>query len=651
VSNLAKEGNMFGWAGQILRLDLSNRMALKEPTEPYVQRFIGGRGIAMKIAYDEIDTTVSPFDPANKLFFCPGVLTGTPAPSTGRLKVFGLAPNGFLGAAGLGAYIPNQIKWAGYDLIVAEGKSDKPVYVYISNDIVEFKDASHLWGKDVYETQLLIKEKLGNSVHVMCIGPGGEKCIAFASVHTDWGSAAGMSGLGGIMGAKNLKAVAVAGAGAIRIARIEEFLKAAEEQRNWFKSNPKCSLEALIEMDKHLPSNFYKSELSPVGNWEPVDWDTLPVPTPEEEDKFYQQYSMARPIGCDGCPQYHFPQFDVPGVGRSSAKCTGRWSVTVSIRNDDLKLGFQVYNLANRYGLDVCSVTNITNFLTELYNKGIITEKDTDGIAMKPGDIKAVIAATHKIGKQEGFGKLFKDGVLAGARQIGRGAEEYAMHCKERELEPYSYRIVKQFALATAVDTRSNYVDAQASTLSYWIFAETEEDKKFYEDLAYERYGIKNTVLPTCYDRVAFATIDAECRHTAGDMIGICKWLIPWMGTYRLDSQVRLFSLATGVDKTETDLLLDAQRVITLERAFNVMRGMRRKDDTLPNRFFEEPVSSGRYKGERLPRAKFNKMLDEYYALLDYDEDGIPREEAFEKYGLSAEWELFKQRILTGKKA
>ena len=453
---------MFGWAGQILRVDLSNQVASKEPTEPYTRRFIGGRGIAGKIVYDEVDTTVSPFDPANKIFFCPGVLTGTPAPSTSRLKVFGLAANGFLGTAGLGAYIPNQIKWAGYDLIIVEGKSDKPVYVYINNDSVEFKDASDLWGKDVYETQLIIKEELGNSVQVMCIGPGGEKSIAFGSVHTDWGSAAARCGFGGIMGSKNLKAIAVTGTGAIKIAKMEEFLKAAEEERNWFKD--KCSLKDAAGLNFFDASNLwasisYKKGIGAIGNWEPVDWSEAPIPMREKEQEFHDKCGIGL-HGCDGCPIYHFPQYDVPGTGRGGAKCTGTMNITRYIYNDDFKLGFQVYNLVNKYGLDVVSTTSITNFLTELYHRGLITEKDTDGIPMKRGDVKAIISAIHKIGKQEGFGKLFKDGVLAGARKIGRGAEEYAMHVRGRELEPFDYRILKALALSTGVNTK-DFIDGQ----------------------------------------------------------------------------------------------------------------------------------------------------------------------------------------------
>ncbi|GAI11763.1 unnamed protein product, partial [marine sediment metagenome] len=197
----------FGWSGQILRVDLSNRKSSTEPTEPYTQSFIGGRGISVKIMYDEVGPEISPFDPGNRLLLGAGVLGGTPAPSSSRTKVTSMSPFGLLTSAGLGGFIGAEIKQAGYDNIIIEGKSDKPVYLYIHNDSVEFKDATHLRGKNTWETQQIIKEEMGGSVHSMCIGPGGENLVSFGCILTGRGSAAARGGLGAIMGSKNLKAI------------------------------------------------------------------------------------------------------------------------------------------------------------------------------------------------------------------------------------------------------------------------------------------------------------------------------------------------------------------------------------------------------------------------------------------------------------
>ncbi|UCD53864.1 MAG: hypothetical protein JSU76_02870, partial [Dehalococcoidia bacterium] len=381
----------YGWAGQILRVDLSNRESSTEPVEPYTRSFLGGRGISVKILYDEVNHQLSPRDPENKLFFGPGVLTGTPAAGSSRLKVTAMAAGGFLRNSGLGGAIPNAIKWAGYDLIVIQGKSDKPVYLYIHNDSVQLKDASHLWGKDVYETQQIIRNELGESVEVLCIGTGGEKAVAFGSIHADWGSAAGRCGFGGIMGSKNLKAIAVRGTRGVEIANPEEFLKVAEEQRkSWIEHE--ATIAEMQTADKWLAWACQQSGVGALGNWEACDSKTVNI---TKMDEFADKYGIG-PHVCGSCPFAHFLIYEIPDIGRSTAKCTPTFNVTGTLWNDDWKLGFQVYNLCNRYGIDVISTTNIIAFLMELYDKGIITAKDTDGITMGRGDKHAIISAIHK---------------------------------------------------------------------------------------------------------------------------------------------------------------------------------------------------------------------------------------------------------------
>ena len=629
----------FGWAGKILRVDLSNRESSTEPVEPYTRSFVGGRGISVKMLFDEVDPQLSPFDPENKLFFGPGVLTGTPATGSDRLKVTALAAGGFLRNAGLGGSVPNAIKCAGYDLIVVQGKSDKPVYLYINNDSVEFKDASHIWGKDTYETQQIIKDELGQSVEVMCIGPAGENAVIFGSIHTGWTSAAGRCGFGGIMGSKNLKAIAVRGTREVKIAQLEEFLKVAEEQKKFFE-NKDAKMVLQTGPDRWIAWGFQEFGTGPRGNWEACDWAPMYITRMDEFASTYGQGEEA----CGKCPISHYTIYEVPGIGRGGAKCTGLHSVTATLWNNDWKLGFHAYNLINRYGLDVMSAASVIAFLMELYDKGIITAKDTDGIPMRKGDENAIISAIHKIGKQEGFGKLFKDGVSDGARKIGRGAEDYAMAVKGMELQPFEYRAIKQSALAAATNTK-DVIDAVNLVWYDWQAAPDRAAKDAIEKKAVELYGTTEAAFPESYQGAVISTATDEGKTAAVDMVGVCKWLIPWFLTESLEIPAKLLSLATGVEMSETDLLFAAQRVVTLERSFNVIKGMRRKDDTLPKRLFEEPVPSGPVKGERLDKVKFDKMIDDYYALRGYDKDGVPKEETFRKYGLSSEWKVFEKKV------
>ena len=632
----------FGWAGEILRIDLSNRKSSTEPVEPYTRSFIGGRGISVKMLYDEVDPKLSPFDPANKLFFGPGVLTGTPTAGSSRLKITGLAAGGFLRHSGLGGHVPKEIKWAGYDIITIQGKLDKPGYLYIYNDSVEFKDASHIWGKDTYETQQTIKDELGQSVEVMCIGPAAENGVTFSSIHTGWGSAAGLCGFGGVMGSKNLKAIAVRGTRGIKIANLEEFLKLAEEQRQSFAENAEAISGIQMGAGWDQATDWQRFGMGSTGNFEEIpgwDWKSTRVPSMVD---FANKYGISQCV-CGNCPISHNMVYEVPGIGKGGAKCTGLSSVTLTLWNNDWELAFHAYDLINRYGLDVIATTNIIAFLMELYDKGIITDKDTDGIPIIRGDENTIISTIHKIGKQEGFGKLFKDGLAEAAKKIGKGTDYYAAVTKGLELEPYAYRVMKQYALAQATNTKG-MIDAINVYADLWIMTDDKATKDAAEKMAEERYGSREMGIPSSYKGAAVPTIDQEGRVAAGDMVGICKWLAPWFMTQNMDVPVKLFSLATGIELSEADLLTAAQRVLTLERAINVIKGMKRKDDTLPRRFFEEPEPVGPLKGERLLKEKFDEMIDDYYALRGYDKDGVPKEETFRKYGLSSEWKVFKKK-------
>lgn len=616
----------FGWSGRILRVDLSKMQFTEEDTEPYTRSFIGGKGINVKIIYDEVDPKISPFDPANRLCFGPGVLAGTLAPSSSRTKVSSVSTNGLIASSGIGGFVGAEIRHAGYDNLIIQGKSDKPVYLYIHDGLVQFRDASNIWGKGTQETQRAIKEEVGKSVVVMCIGPGGENLVSCACILSGMGSTAGRHGTGAIMGAKNLKAIAVKGTRQIRIARLEEFITACLQAQEWLMEDPSMKRMGKGGVgDKYTLSMLFEVGQLPLGNWEEeaAGWGEAGGFGSEGADKFWNQYAVHQ-YGCFGCPVNHFHIFDVPGVGIGTTKCSGWESFASNVWNNDRKVMFHANYLCNHYGLDVISIGNIISFLMELYHGGIITEKDTDGIPMRRGDENAIISAIHKIGKQEGFGKLFRNGVLEAARRIGKGAEDYAMAVKGQAMEPYEFRAYKSLALAAALTTGT---PSDGPPLDFFYLD---------EQTAYD---------PTSYEGKAQRVWDYRNRVTAVDMLGTCKWLIPWIVGSSLEVPAKLFSLATGLDTSEADLLFAAQRVETLERAFNVIKGIRRKDDTLPRRLFETAASSLKVKGQKLDRDKFGRMLDEYYALRNWDEDGIPTEETFRKFGLFSEWETFRKQL------
>jgi aldehyde:ferredoxin oxidoreductase len=633
----------FGWSGQILRVNLSNAESHTEDVEPYARSFIGGKGINLKIMYDEVSPGTSAFDNENLLCFGPGVLTGTLAPSSGRMKVTSVSPHGLLANSGIGGFIGAQIRHAGYDNLIIQGKSDKPVYLYIHDESVEFRDAAHLWGKGSQETQRLIKEEVGDSAEVLCIGPAGENLVSFAAILTGMGSAAGRHGLGSVMGSKRLKAIAVRGTRAINIAKLEEFVSASEEGHKWLRAS-ESMLEQAVQGkgDRFTLPHGYKAGSVPLGNWEVEDTDWDYEPDFDEADAFWDEYSVHQ-YGCVGCPVNHFHLFDVPGVGTGSAKCAGWGDFAGNVWMKDRKVMFHANYLCNHYGLDVTSTGNAISFLMELYHKGIITERDTEGLAMRRGDEHAIISAIHKIGKQEGFGKLFRNGVLDAAKAIGKGAEECAMVVGGEAIEPYELRAYKSEALGAAINS-GNIGDSLTFEYGYhW-------DPEAVEEFAEAVYGTKQAGVPRSYEGKALTIWDCENRMVVCDMLGACGWVfLNWTGggadTSSLEVPVKLYSLATGRDATEAGMLETAQMCKTLERAFDVRRGKRRKDDTLPKRLFETAIPAGRYRGERLDRLRFEKMLDDYYALRGWDSEGIPTPETFEKFDLSSEGEALRQEL------
>ncbi|MBW2617514.1 MAG: hypothetical protein JRC92_01390 [Deltaproteobacteria bacterium] len=623
------------WADQILRIDLSNRRYWTEDTEPYKRQFIGGKGINVKIMFDEVGPTVGPFDEDNRLCFGPGALTGTMAPTHSRAKLTSVSPNGLMNNSGIGGHLPAEIKMAGYDNLIIQGKSEEPVYIYVNDDKVEFRPAGHILGQDTQETQRTIKSELGETVKVCCIGPAGEKLQSFSCIVHGIGSAAGRNGFGAVMGAKNLKAIAIRGSKQPR-SRSSQFASYCQEVYKWMPES--CDLMKLQHKGGHWDKyslDFFSDKgvaVIPLGNF--TDYGSFAeLGEDEGAEEFYDDCATHQ-YGCFGCPAHHFHIFNVPGRVLGTTKCTQWESFTSFVWNRNRRLMVHANTLCQHYGLDSTGTVNAVAFLMDLYHRGIITEKETDGVPMKRGDEKAILTVVHKIGQQEGFGRLFKDGVLGAARQIGGGAEDFAFHVNGQEMEPFEVRPYKSWALCAATTDGSvshgeTYVDLN------WILAPEEMEK-----LAKELYGSKKAAQPTVYDYKALIVFVQENRKTAGDLIGACKWVWPW-GIRSLEVPAKLFSLATGWEMGEEDLKHAAQRVLTLERACRVRKGLRR--DTLPEKLFEFPVPDGPFKGEKLHHDKFDKMLDEYYDLRGWDKNGVPKEETFTKFDLSSEGERFRQ--------
>jgi len=645
--NRSKNNMPYGWAGRILRVDLSNRSSETEDVAPYTGDFVGGRGINVKILYDEAGNVASPFDPANRLCLGPGVLSGTAVPGSSRTEITSVSPRGMLDSAGIGGFIGTEIKHAGYDNIVIQGQSDSPTYVYIHNNRVEFKDASRLWGKDPWETQKEIRKELGDEdIQSACIGCAGENRVSFACILTGrLSSAAGRCGLGAIMGAKNLKAVAVKGTNSIKIAKPAAFLDECWEMHKIARQSPFFDRKRSCFSDKTIFKRYIDTSGKFVaGNWEDSDWQKDGFRgLIEDPDEFWTKYAEhhqskgSQQPGCFGCPVYHETFFKIPGNDDIAiAKCVDWLSLSGPVWLTSREQVIRAVYQCNKYGLDVVSTGNCISFLMELHHRGIISKEDTDGIAMRRGDLDAILSAIRKIANQEGFGKIFRNGVATAAKMIGSGAEKYAMHIKGLELYPEEDRAYKSMALLASVGKTEQYsvVDVE------WAGA-----KEKMENLAVSLFGRRDAAFPTGYLDKALLAWDSENRHCVGDLLGVCKFIIPWGYTISMEMPARLFSLAAGKETSEEELFIAAQRTITLERAFNAIKGIRKRHDMPPMRLFDKPVTDGKFRGEVLDQASFNQMLSEYYELRGYDSEGVPTKKTFEKLGLLCEFESFQQRL------
>jgi len=462
---------------------------------------------------------------------------------------------------------------------------------------------------------------------------------------TGMGSVAGRHGLGAVMGSKNLKAVSIGGNREVRVADPAAFAATCEEAHRWLREHPGMLPEAQeYGGDRHWLGDAQQIGQFPIGNWEAVDagWDQLGGfhKAFEGEEQFWNDYATHQ-YGCLGCPVSHFHVFHVPGVGSGTTKCWGWGTFAGNVWNNDRKLMFHANFLCNRYGLNITAAGGAISFLMELYHRGIITEDDTDGIPMRRGNASAIISTIDKIGKQEGFGRLFKNGVWGAAQEIGKGAEECAMVVNGEEMEQCEVRAFKSMALIAAIDSGGV---AEGVALDYnALFGGV--DQRELKRWAKALYGSETPPVATSYEGKAISVWDHENLCRAVDIVGTCRWLIPWSITTSLQLPARLLSIATGQDFNEGDLLTAAQRIKTLERAFDVKRGFVRQDNALPGRLFEAAVPDGVHKGEKLDREKFQQMLADYYALRGWDKDGVPTKETFRKLGLSGEWGQFEDYL------
>ena len=611
---------MFGYMGQILRVDLTKGEMSKESLkEDDCRMFLGGSGLATKYLFDEVPRSADPLGPDNELIFMTGPLTGTESPSAGRYCVVTKSPlTGFWGEGNSGGSWGVYLKNSGFDGIIFEGISSVPVYLVIDDGKADLRDARHLWGKGVAETTRTIKQELGEDFNVACIGVGGENLVRYAGIFNDVHRPAGRCGVGTVMGSKRLKAVAARGTQEIRVANPDAFSQISK--RNYDLVN-----ESLLKITLETYGTAMVTDLVNVrGGFPTRNWQTGVVPdidkisgvTLESTLLVDRKHCYACPISCCRVTVVKSGPYACKGEG-PEFETIGAFGGMCAL--DNLEAVTLAHNLCDEYGLDVVSTGSTIAFAIECYEKGILTKADTDGLELKFGDADVVIQLIQRIARREGIGALLGEGTRRVAAKLDRGTERFAMNVKGLELPAYDPRAAKICGLAFVTANRGGdhitaYVEGPAFVDTPFLCV---------EDSKIEDWIVENPA-------EAKVVKDLEDALTVFDCMGTCKFMGMALAA---EDWVDMIANCVGWKLNVGDFRRIGERVYNLARAFNVREGLTRADDTLPRRLFDEPLPEGAAEGHTVK--KLDQSLDVYYELRGWDKKtGKPMPEELKEVGL-----------------
>jgi len=611
---------MFGLMGKILRVNLAKESILQEDIpEDMARKFLGGRGLATKYLFDELEPGADPLGPENKLIFMSGLLTGTPSPSASRYSIVTKSPlTGIWAQSSSGGRWGVDLKHSGFDGIIFEGASEKPVYLIIDNEKAELRDAAELWGKNVSETTWLLKKTLGNAFNVAAIGLAGESLVSYAAVMNDLHRAAGRCGVGAVMGSKRLKAIAVRGSKEIAIAQEKAFHEVAGKQ---FELLNESILGAGLEA---YGTALVLDMVNVCGGLPTRNWQTGVCSFAEKiNGESLSEKVLVSPVGCFSCPIKCGRNSEIrkgPYEGQKGEgpeyESIGTFGAMCDI--SDLEAITMAHYLCNDYGLDTISCGNTIAFTMECFERGILTKEDSDGLEIAFGNADTMIQLVHKIAKREGIGNLLAEGTRHMARRLGRGSERFAMNVKGLELPAYDSRGAKITGLAFATANRGGdhitaYVQAPTYLAAPFLVIEESEIQDPLKENPQEAKVVK----------------ELEDALTVFDAAGCCKF----MGlALDADEWSAIVATLTGWDFGVEEFRKTGERIYNLERVFNIREGITRADDTLPKRLLEEPLPEGPAEGQV---NNLEILLDPYYEFRGWDKDtGGPTPEKLRELGL-----------------
>ena len=605
-------GKYFGYAGKILTVDLSSSdYVVKDTPYDLIVNFLGGKGFGAKILYEELKAGCDPLSEDNIIVVATGPLTGTLMPASGHITLCTKSPlTGIWLDSHSAGFLGPELKMAGYDAIIIKGKAKKPTVLVIKDDKVSFEDGGDLWGKLTFETQDLLRRKYGEDCQFMTIGPAGERKARFANI-VSGGRGFGRGGSGAVMGAKNLKAVVVKGTNSIQMYDLDGFMRMCREMYSELLLSPDTGGGRPKYGTNSIYSFMIEAGAHPIKNFQTGIFEEVKECN---EDVLATNY-YKRHIACFSCP-INCSKASRVDDGKYKGKFTegpeyeNMWSLGAQCGNSNIGAIIYGEHLCDEYGVDAISAGNVIGFTMECFEKGILSEKDI-GFPANFGNDEAIIKFIEMMTKGKGIGELMSQGVRRMAKELGKGTEKFAMHVKGMEMPAYDPRGTFGMGLAYATSDRG------ACHLRAWtIGAEILDTQDRLDPFATE---FKAELVKNQQDY--FAVIQSAV---------VCLFLNFGLSQRHITQSLQTL---TGIKewKTTEDILKIGERIYNLTRLFSMREGISRKDDTLPERLLKEPVSEGPTKGVVVD---LDTMLDEYYLVRHWDDEGRPTKEKLAELGL-----------------
>ncbi len=606
---------MLGYAGKVLYVDLTTGKTRTEKlNEETAKKYIGGIGLGMRLWLANSKSCVDPLSPENPLVLALGPVSGTMFPTGGNGHAFiSKSPaTGAVGEAVSHGTFGAELKRAGYDAVILTGKAEKPIYLWIDDDSVQMLDASHLWGKSPSETEEAIKSDLGDYyVRVTSIGMAGEKLSKIACILNEKTRAAGRTGLGAVMGSKNVKAIAVRGTHDIVPAKLDEFMEMVKEFHERMKGPSTQKYRILGTVENVLINNTLYC--MPTRNYSTAHFEDAEKVSGEALNDRY----VTKIIACSSCPmrcEHEAVVREGPYKGTMARmEYESLWALGPYTGVNKLDAIIKAAELCTYYGMDAQSAGVTVGFVMDCHEKGILTHDDLGGIDAHFGNAEALLQLIELMGKREGIGDTLADGVKAASEKIGKGSQKLAQHIKGLEVTGYDLRCLKTAALAFAVSFRG--ADHNRSS-AYAV------DLKGKVDRLKAEKGRGKIVK------------DLEDTYALIDSLIVCKNA---RGTFYKEKQdmAKLYSLTTGYDMTPEELTAAGERINNLARLINIREGLSRKDDSLPWKVMNEPIpDDGPVKGAVVTQDELDLLLDDYYGSRGWTLEGVPTTAKLKELGM-----------------